>query len=245
MRKELPPRHPCAVDRRKRGRAPDAGVDAFPDSRAQKRQRAVDPAMPQHLAAEELLRVMRIEPRFTFAVADLLAPVGFHARAAVVPDERRGRKPDAEPLGLQPPADIDVVAGAKVDRVEAVDRQQGVAAERHVAARHVLCDAVVEHDVTGSPGRARDTLRYPGIVLRHDVRAACAGDIGKEHRLNQVGQPIGINTGVCVGVGDDLAGCGRETDVARCAEAAVGRVDDPHAGISARDRSRSRPTIRR
>src|SRR5687767_10975830 len=118
MRKELPPWHPCAVDRRKCGRAPDAGVDAFPDSRAQERQWTVDPAMPQHPAAEKFLRVMRIEPRFALAVADLLAPVGFYAWAAVVPDERGGRKPDAEPLGLQPPADIDVVSGAKVDRVE-------------------------------------------------------------------------------------------------------------------------------
>ena len=65
--------------------------------------------------------MMRIEPRFTFAVAHLLAPVGFHARPVVVPDERRGRKPDAKTLCLQPPADINVVAGAKVNRVEAVD----------------------------------------------------------------------------------------------------------------------------
>ena len=182
--------------------------------------------------------MMRIERRFTFAVAHLLVPISLHGRPVVVPDERRGRKPDAKTPCLQPPADIHVVASAKVDRVEAVDRQERVPAERHVAAWQMLGDAVVEHDVTGFAWRSRDTLRDPGIVGRHDVGAAGTGDIGEEHRLNQIGQPIRINAGVCVRVGDDLAGRGGKANVTGRTESAVGRVDDSHGSISARDRRR-------
>ena len=70
--------------------------------------------------------------------------------------------------------------------------------------------------------------------MRHDIGAAGAGDIGREHRLNEVGQPIGIDPGVRVGVGNDLPACGREPDVAGRAEAAVGHVDDPHSWHSRR-----------
>ncbi len=192
--------------------------------------------MPQHLAAEELLGVMRVEPGFPLAIADLLVPVRFHARAAVVPHERRRRESDAQPLGLQPPADIDVVARAEVDRVEAVDRQQRVPAERHIAARDVLCDAVVEHHVGGPPGGARDALRHPRVFLWHDVGPARASNVGREHRLDEVRQPVGVDPGICVGVGDDLTGCGGEADVAGRAEPSVWHVDDAHAGMLARDR---------
>src|SRR5262245_55151097 len=97
MWKELPVRRTGAVDRRKRRRATDARGVALSVSRAQNRQRAGNPSAPQQLAAQKLLWMMRIEPRFPFAVADLLVPVRFHAWTAVVPHERRRCKPDAEP----------------------------------------------------------------------------------------------------------------------------------------------------
>ena len=64
-----------AVDRRERRRAPDAGVDARAPQRTDEGQRTVDASAPQHVAVEELLRVMRHQPGFALAVADLLRPV--------------------------------------------------------------------------------------------------------------------------------------------------------------------------
>ena len=84
----------CGRRRRKRRRAPDAGVDAPARQRPHERQRAVDAAAPEHLAADELLRMMRVEPGLAFAVADLLPPVGLHRGAVVMPDERRRREAD-------------------------------------------------------------------------------------------------------------------------------------------------------
>ena len=93
------------------------------------------------------------------------------------------------------------------------------------------CSAMRSSSITwaGTAGRARHALRHPGIVGRHDVRAAGAGDIGGEHRLHEIGQPVGIDPDVRVGVGDDLAGRVREADVARRAQPAVRHVDDAHA----------------
>ena len=148
------------VDRRERRRAPHAGVDAIATERADERQRAVDAAAPQHPAVEEFLRMVRHQPRFAFAVADLLAPVRLHRRAVVMPDQRRRREADLPAARLQPPAHVDVVAGAEVDRVEAADREQRVAAERHVAARARArrCGRRAARG-SGRPARARCTAR--------------------------------------------------------------------------------------
>ena len=40
------------------------------------------------VAADELLRVMGVEPGLAFAVANLLAPIGLDRRTMVMPDER-------------------------------------------------------------------------------------------------------------------------------------------------------------
>ena len=226
VRQERERVHVGAVHRRERRGAPDAGVDARAPERSHERQRAVDAAAPQHPAVEELLRVMRHQPGLAFAVADLLPPVRLHRRAVVMPDERRRREADLPAPRLQPPAHIHIVAGAEVDRVEAADRQQRVAAERHVAAGHVLGDAVVEQHVRRPAGRARDALRDRRIVGRHDVRSARADDVGGQERLDEKRQPVAIDARVGVGVGDDLAGRFGESDVARGAQPGVRRVDD-------------------
>ena len=94
------------------------------------------------------------------------------------------------PARLQPPAHVDVVAGAQVDRVEAADRGERVAAHRHVAAGHVLGDAIVEQHVGGAAGGPGHALRHPRVVDRHDVGPAHGHDVGMEERLHQVGQPV-------------------------------------------------------
>ena len=123
-----------------------------------------------------------------------------------MPDERRRGEADLPAARLQPPAHVHIVAGAQVDRIEAADRQQRVAAERHVAAGHVLGDAIVEQHVRRAAGRARDALRHRRIVGGHDVRSAGADDVRGEERLDEERQPVAIDARVGVGVGDDLAG---------------------------------------
>ena len=167
--------------------------------------------------------MMRHQPRLAFAVADLLPPVRLDRRAMVMPDERRRREADLPAARLQPPAHVHIVAGAEIDRVEAADREQRVAAERHVAAGHVLGDAIVEQHVRRPARRARDALRHRRIVGRHDVRSARADDVGRQERLDEKRQPVAIDARVGVGVGDDLAGRLGEADVARGAQAAVRR----------------------
>src|SRR4029078_13486075 len=102
--------------------------------------------------------MMGHQPGLTLAVADLLAPIRLHGSAMVMPHERGRSEPDFPPTRLQTPADVDVVAGAEVNRIEAADREQRVALEGHIAARHVLRDAVVEQHVGRSARWARGEL---------------------------------------------------------------------------------------
>ena len=93
-----------------------------------------------------------------------------------MPDERRRDELDSPALRLQPPAHVDVVAGAQIDRVEPADRTQGLAADRQVAAGHVLRRAIVEQHVGGPTGRARHALRQPRIVERGKAEPSCGDD---------------------------------------------------------------------
>ena len=170
--------------------------------------------------------MVRVEPRLAFAVADLLPPVRLDRRTMVMPDERRRREADPLALGLQSPAHVHVVAGTEIDRVETADREQRVATERHVAAGNVLGDAIVEQHMRRPARRTRHALGNPGIVGRNHVRTARADHIRGEERLHQVGQPVGLDANVSVGVGDDLAGRFGQADIARGAQAAVRDGDD-------------------
>ncbi len=225
-----------AVDGRERRRAEDAGVHAAAGERAHKRQRTVDPAAPQHLPANELLGMVRFEPGLAFAVAGLLPPVALHGGAVVMPDQRRRRKADGVAARLQAPADVDVVAGAQVDRIEAADRLERRLPERHVAARHVFGDAIVEQHVGRAAGGASDGLRDPGVVGRRDVGPAGPRHGAVQHRLHQIREPVGVDAHVGVGVGHDLAGGVGDADVASRGETAVGNADQPHGRVASRDR---------
>ncbi len=220
--------HVGAIDRREGGGAPHPGVDAGAPQRPHERQRTVDPAAPQHAPVQEFFRMVRHQPGLAFAVADLLAPVALHRAAMVMPDQRRRGEADFPAARLQPPAHVHIVAGAQIDRVEAVDRQQRIAPERHVAAGHVLGDAIVEQDVGRPARRARDALRDRRVVGRDHVRAARADHVRGQERLDQEGEPVAIDAGVGVGVGDDLAGRFRQPDVARRAQPGVRGVDHAH-----------------
>jgi hypothetical protein len=180
------------------------------------------------VAVEELLGVVGHQPRLAFAVADLLAPIGFDRCPVMMPDQRGRGEADLPTACLQPPAHVHIVAGTEVDRVEAADREQRVALERHVAAGHVLGDPIVQQHVSGTAGGAGDALRDRGIVAGHDVRSARPDHVGDEKRLDQEGQPVRIDARVGIGVGDDLPGRFRQPDIARRTQPLIRRVDHPH-----------------
>src|SRR6476620_8936707 len=94
MRKKRERMYVLPVDRWKRRRAPDARVDPFVPERPDEGQRTVDASVPEHPPVEELLGVMRHQPAFALAVADLLTPVGFDRGTMVMPDERRRGEAD-------------------------------------------------------------------------------------------------------------------------------------------------------
>ena len=97
----------------------------------------------------------------------------------------------------------------------------------------MLGGAVVEQYVGRRAGRARDALRHPGIVLRHDVGSARADRVGLQERLHEVDQPGGIDANVGVGVGDD--GAGGTSAALRPAQSAVRGIDDGHTGVTPGD----------
>ena len=178
---------------------------------------------PEHVAADELAGMLQREPGLALAVAHLLTPVTLDRRAVSMPDERRRGEPDSPAARLQPPAHIHVVAGAQVDRVESTDLAQRVAAKRHVAARDVLGDAIVEQHVRWTAWRPSHALRDRAVVGRADIRTARADDVGRDEWLDQYASHIGSTPHVGVGIRHDVAGRVRQADVARVAQTAVRR----------------------
>ena len=67
---------------------------------------------------------------------------------------------------LQPPADIDVVAGAQKDGVESSDLEERRAPHSEIAPGDVLGDAIVEHHMIRCARGARDALREPAVVVQ-------------------------------------------------------------------------------
>ncbi len=185
--------------------------------------------------------MVRHQPAFALAVADLLAPVRLYRCTVVMPDERGGRKADSPAASLQSPAHVDIVAGAEIDRIEAADRDERLAPERHVAARDVLGDPIVQQDVRRAAGSAGDALRHGRVVRGHHVGAARSDDIRREERLHEEGQPVAVRAGVGVRVGDDFTRGLGEADVPRRAQAAVRDVHDANAGVLAGDLARRVP----
>ena len=163
----------------------------------------------------------------------------------VVPHEGRRREADLPAARLQSPADVHIVSSAQIDGVEAADREQRVAAKRHVAAGHVLGDAIVEQHVRGTARRARDALRDWRIVGRHDVGTARADDVGGQERLDEKRQPVAIGARVGIRVRDDFAGGFSQSDVTCGAQAGIWHFDDADTRMTARDLASRVRSIRR
>ena len=84
------------------------------------------------------------------AVAMLLLQVGCHRGSPVMPDKSRMGKADLVTAFLKSPADVDIVTGLAIDRIEAANLLQGPFVEDHVAAWNVFREPVGQHDMGGA-----------------------------------------------------------------------------------------------
>ena len=128
---------PSVVDRLEERRAPGSVVDAAAAVTEDPGESLVVEATgPGDVPAGGVtLRPLPFELPLGLAVIVLLLPEAADAVAAVVPDHRAGGEAERPAAFLDPPADVDVVAGDRELRIEAADGAQAFGAERHVAAR--------------------------------------------------------------------------------------------------------------
>src|SRR5207244_11911088 len=120
----------------------------------------------------------------------------------MVPYHRRGMEAERPASLLQPPADIQVVAGCSEAWIEAADRLETGLPKRHVAPGDVLRLAIGEQDVHRPAGRPCDAFGDPAVPGRSDVRPTHAGVRGPEKRGREVGEPVGAGIRVVVLVRD-------------------------------------------
>ena len=77
-------------------------------------------------------------------------------------------------------AQVNVVTGSLVARIEPADRVEHLATDREIASGHVLGPLVVEHHVSRSTRRGRDSLCPIRFVAGRDVGATACSDAGSK-----------------------------------------------------------------
>src|SRR5258708_26633458 len=86
--------------------------------------------------------MLAVAERFRLAVSALLVKIGLYRVAPEVPDDGGRAEADGVAGILEAPADVDVVAGRAIERIEAAEAEQHVALECHVAAGDMLGNVV-------------------------------------------------------------------------------------------------------
>ena len=111
------------------------------------------------------------------------------------------------------------------------------ASRRNAMLQPGTCSAVRSSSRTwvGSPGARAMHCAIGGSSCGHDVRATRADDVRGQERLHEKRQPVAIDARVRIRVRDDIAGRGRQADVAGGAQPLIRRVDDLHRRIAGRD----------
>ena len=112
------------------------------------------------------------------------------------------------------PAQVDVVAGRREDRVEAVELDERVPPEGHIAARYVFGSVVVEQHVRGPARRLRNALGGQTVVRWSDVGSATAGRRRPIESQREEMRPLGCRVRIAIEVGDDLVARGANARVA-------------------------------
>src|SRR5687768_12441936 len=133
----------------------------------------VHAAFPNGIAEEvEAAGIAALEVRFGEAVAFLLAQVAANRRATVMPNDGAGMINDLPVRDEQTPAEVNVVAGGTVLRVERADNGERVLAKSHVAARDVFCAFVVHEHARWISRRLVNAPRNEAVLGRRKVRSA-------------------------------------------------------------------------
>src|SRR5262245_28403035 len=109
-----------------------------------------------------------------------------------MPDQGRRVEADAPAALLDPPADIDVVAGDAKARIEAVESQQALPAKSHVATRDVLGLVVREQDMDRATGCIVDAGGERAVAGRGEVWSARRGGVRAPKYRDQVPQPVWV-----------------------------------------------------
>src|SRR5262245_36858137 len=144
----------------------------------------------------------------------------------MVPHGGRRAEGETEAGVLEPPADIDVIAGAGVHRIKAADAKEDVTAEGHVDPGDVLGLDVVLEDVGRVPRAEGDELRRQPVGCRRQVWATRPRVASGLHGGDEVAQPVGVGIRVRVNVSHDLPGRGLCPYVSRYRESRVLLRDD-------------------
>src|SRR6185312_9813357 len=107
-----------------------------------------------------------------------LVEISLHRVAAEMPDNGRRAEADRVAGILEAPADVDIVAGGAVERVETAETEQDVAAKGHVAAGDMLGDVVAHQHMRRAAGRHGDGGGDEAVLGRREVRPAAGGEAG-------------------------------------------------------------------
>src|SRR5687767_8239652 len=87
------------------------------------------------------------EQRLSFAISNLLTPVGADRASPVVPHDSRRIEAQGPATLLEPPTHVDIVTGGPKLGVESANLLQAALAEGHIAARDMLRLSVREQNV--------------------------------------------------------------------------------------------------
>ena len=136
------------------------------------------------------------QQRFGLAVPILLPEESPKSEPPVMPDDRGGVKCDNPPSLLNPPAEIDIIPGFAIFRIEAANAFERPAVKRHVTAGNMLGDGVCKQNMVW-PARRRPNARLnPILCRRRDVRSADSRVIAAQKCANQMVEPILIGHAV-------------------------------------------------
>src|SRR5215471_7139721 len=125
----------------------------------------------------EAERVFRIDQRLGFTVTLLLCTISLHGISAEMPDNGGGAESYRVSGVLKAPANVNIIAGSPIDRIESAELLQHIAAERHVAARDVLGNFVADQHVGRTAGSDRDHGGDQIVLARRKIRAAARRQI--------------------------------------------------------------------
>jgi hypothetical protein len=178
-------------------------------------RRAIDLTAPFCCAGRaEKDQMFKAQQRFRFAIAILLFHKSSQCKSAVMPDNRSWAERNYPATLLNSPAEIHVVAGLPIFRIEPTYAFEGPTVKCHVTTGNVLGDRVRKQNMVRPARRPGNAGLNPILRWRRNVWSAHSGVIATDKRANHVVQPIDIRHAVGIGVGQHFALCSSRPGVA-------------------------------